>query len=263
MVIVAGGMFAYMLMLGLIADGGNLFQNKQSVQNAADAAAMAAAQAVVNPQYYCAADPDVTSAVARCAGSMPAATALAARTATPPRRPLPRSPRALHSSRLTLSPTHSPRPQATPAPGCYVYPYKGNAGEVEVWLTRNTSNFFGKLLGIGTSSESARAVASLVAGGPPPPFSFATLQSDGEKHTLLIQNGSTLHVTASMDADSCDQSANCQPPNHVHDAFDVFGAGGTITDDHDIEVVGGWETKNNSPVGANGGTCVNNFMSDK
>ncbi|MDX6480140.1 MAG: putative Flp pilus-assembly TadE/G-like [Gaiellaceae bacterium] len=146
----AAGLVAMLMMTGIVIDGGNLFQNKQSVQNAADAAALAAAMGISSggtcgacgtyagmyAGYNGISGPngDVTT---QTAASLPACTG-------------------------TFSPTNPP----TAVPGCYVYPYNGDPRRVEVWLTRKTSNFFGDLLGIGTSTESARAVALATPSGP-------------------------------------------------------------------------------------------------
>src|SRR5437016_2512715 len=130
----AAGLLAMLLMTGIVIDGGNLFQEKQSVQNAADAAALAAAAAITNGGCnFCGGiagmyagfngvsgpNGDVTSSTAPglpvCGGGVTDTTAPAA------------------------------------APGCYEYPYIDDQAvrhddEVEVWLTRNTSNFFGGVL---------------------------------------------------------------------------------------------------------------------
>lgn len=152
----AAGLLAMLMMTGIVIDGGNLFQNKQSVQNAADAAALAAAMSISSVGTcgacgtYAGAyagyngvsgtNGDATSA---SAGPLPACTGVFT-DSTPP----------------------------TAIPGCYVFPYHGDDNRypgndhVEVWLTRNTSNFFGDILGIGTSRESARAVALALPSSP-------------------------------------------------------------------------------------------------
>ncbi|MGH3055997.1 MAG: hypothetical protein ACRDL7_13565, partial [Gaiellaceae bacterium] len=55
-----------------------------------------------------------------------------------------------------------------------------------------------------------------------------------------------LTVTNAMYIDSC---------NSPSDAFDIFGAGGNITDPAGITVVGGWETHNGSTVTVKGTQC--------
>jgi hypothetical protein len=80
---------------------------------------------------------------------------------------------------------------------------------------------------------------------PAPPYSFVSLNTACEKHTLTIRSSGVLNVTNAMYTNSCDMS---------HDAFDVFGTGGSIAAP-DIRVVGGWETHDGNPVIVNGVTC--------
>src|SRR6202007_1921037 len=49
----AAGILAMLLLTGVVIDGGNLFQNRQSLQNAADAAAIAAAQYLADSTKPC------------------------------------------------------------------------------------------------------------------------------------------------------------------------------------------------------------------
>jgi Flp pilus assembly protein TadG len=267
--LVAAALLALLLTLGLIVDGGNGFQNKQSVQNAADAAAFAAAQAVSDANYYCkASDPDVNSAVADCAGQYAGLNGVSGSgngnitttTNGTPAAPLPSCSNLPHPQPPV---TATQPPISSNAPGCYVYPYNGKAGQVEVWLTRKTSNFFGNLLGITTSTETARAVASLTAGGPAPPFSFVTLESDGENHTLFVKAGSQLNVDNSLYDDSCGAvQLGCQyvtgGNGNANDSFDINegGGGGALLDKKSEYVVGGWENGAKGSVGANGGVCA-------
>ncbi|MGH3053825.1 MAG: hypothetical protein ACRDL7_02475, partial [Gaiellaceae bacterium] len=80
----------------------------------------------------------------------------------------------------------------------------------------------------------------------PPPYSFVALNTSCDNHTLLVETGGNLTVTNAMYIDSC---------NSPSDAFDIFGAGGNITDPAGIKVVGGWETHNGSTVTASGTLC--------
>jgi Tfp pilus assembly protein PilX len=80
----------------------------------------------------------------------------------------------------------------------------------------------------------------------PPPYSFVALNTSCDNHTLLVETGGNLTVTNAMYIDSC---------NSPQDAFDIFGAGGNITDPAGITVVGGWETHNGSTVTVKGTQC--------
>ena len=78
-----------------------------------------------------------------------------------------------------------------------------------------------------------------------PPYSFVSLDSLCDKHTLTIRSSGHLTVTNAMYVNACDMA---------HDAFDVFGTGGWIKAPS-IEVVGGWETHDGNDVIVNGITC--------
>jgi hypothetical protein len=220
--IVASAMLALLLTLGLITDGGNGFQNKQSLQNAADASAIAAALEIA--QGNCTpATPGPCANYAGMYARMNNAGGDSGTTADP--SPLPACPD-------TVTNTNPP----STFPGCYIYPYVDSAGthddEVEVWLHRQTSNFFGGLFHIANQSESARAVAGITS-GQPPPFTFVTFDSACENHTLLIRNSGALGVNQNIYDD-----AACGP---AHDAFDLFGPGGTITAPDIFTRTPGWE----------------------
>ena len=79
----------------------------------------------------------------------------------------------------------------------------------------------------------------------PPPYNFVALNTSCDNHTLLVQTGGQLTVTNAMYIDSCSSG----------DAFDIFGAGGNISDPAGIKVVGGWETHNGSTVTTSGTLC--------
>ena len=154
------GLVAMLLMTAVVVDGGNLFQARQSLQNAADAAAIAAAQEIADPTTPCVAN--AGDPIGACAGDYAGLNGVGDGSALGP-------------CAATVTDT---KPPPNP-PGCYVYPYtppgSTSSDYVEVWLTRNTSNFFGGLMpGFATSKESARAVGTLV-GGTPPPITFAAL----------------------------------------------------------------------------------------
>jgi hypothetical protein len=80
----------------------------------------------------------------------------------------------------------------------------------------------------------------------PPPYNFVSLNTSCDNHTLLVEASGQLTVTNAMYIDSC---------NSPQDAFDIFGAGGNISDPAGIKVVGGWETHNGDTVSVNGHQC--------
>lgn len=235
----AAGVLAMLVMTGVVVDGGNLFQNRQSLQNAADAAAMGAALEIAKGDCP---NPTVGSgctAAANYAGTYagfnfangPNGTSTAS-------DPLPLCNQSGHPG-LAVTDTQAP----TQAPGCYLYPYVDSQGqehddEVEVWLTRNTSNFFGGILGIPTSTESARAVASLTA-GTPPNIAFLSLNNDAscQNHTLFISNSGILTVNNDIYTNTC----------NANDGFDIQGAGAILTAT-DIFVNQGWENRAGTQV---------------
>jgi hypothetical protein len=226
--IFAAGAVAMLLMTGVVVDGGNLFQNKQSLQNAADSAAIAAALEVAKGGC-------TTSAPAQCgkvAGQYAGLNnANGGKGHSSTQTALPKC------SSLSQSPPVSTSQPPTKSPGCYVYPYKDDA-HVEVWLTQQTSTLFGGLIGIGSSAESARAVGVVVPGNVPP-IAFAALEYQADckdNHTLLIKSSGNLTVNSGIYVNSC----------HPHDGFDIFAANpktgpyGSITAPT-IETTGGWE----------------------
>lgn len=221
----AAGLIAMMLMTGVVIDGGNLFQNRQSLQNAADAAAIAAAEYLSDPTMTCQAG--AVDPIGACTGMYAGLNGVTNANGTVTTQ--------LNQCPGTVTDTTPP----LTAPGCYVYPY--NTTQIEVWLTQTTSNFFGGLAGFATSTESARAVGTITAGNPPP-ITFAALDNSCDNHTLLIKLGGHLQVDSGIYVDSCSQG----------DGFDVFG-GGSITAPK-IETNGGWETHNASKVYVPAGT---------
>jgi Flp pilus assembly protein TadG len=118
---------ALIFMAAVVVDGGNLFQNKQSLQNGADAAAIGAALYIADDTKSCAAG--AADPIGACAGLYAGLNGAknADGTVTTQLNPCPG----------TVTDTKPP----TSPPGCYVYPYNGTAN-IEVWLTRTTSNFF-------------------------------------------------------------------------------------------------------------------------
>jgi hypothetical protein len=97
----------------------------------------------------------------------------------------------------------------------------------------------------GPSATSLTRTLWATATIPAPPYSFVSLNSLCDKHTLTVRSSGHLTITNASYVNSCDMG---------HDAFDVFGTGGTI-DAPDIRVVGGWETHAGNGVSVNGTTC--------
>jgi len=228
----AVGLVAMLLMTAVVVDGGNLFQARQSLQNAADAAAIAAAQEIAGTAKPCVAN--AGDPIGACAGDYAGLNGVGDGS-------------ALQScSRYPAGTITETKPPPDP-PGCYVWPYTPpnvpradpNA-YVEVWLTRNTSNFFGGLLGFATSKESARAVGTLI-GGTPPPITFAALDPSCGNHTLLIKSSGNLTVDSGIYVNSCSDQ----------DGFDVFSANtgdpGSISAPA-IYTTGGWQVDKGTGV---------------
>ncbi|HEX4520548.1 MAG TPA: pilus assembly protein TadG-related protein [Gaiellaceae bacterium] len=126
---------------------------------------------------------------------------------------------------------------------CYSNPYIDSSGtshtdEVEVRLHIScitnifggAANFFTHSTAFSCGAATAHAVAGISGGGAPPAYSFVSLNTSCDNHTLLIEAGGNLVVNNNIYVDSC---------NHPQDAFDVFG-GGSITAPA-AYVVGGWE----------------------
>jgi sorbitol-specific phosphotransferase system component IIA len=229
MIFVAVGLVTMLAFVGLTIDAAHAFVNHRQMQTAADAAALAGAYDVVHGN--------------------PASVAADANTYA-------------HNNGYNGPTLH----QCTAYPNvtdtnCWAYPYVDNTGKihpssVEVRIHAGVTPFFAPFIHLDFINVHTRAVASLAAGQETPQYSFVALQSDGENHTLLVKNSSTLNVANSLYTDSCGGMIGCQGGGSDHDSFDVFGTGGTITDAKDIFVVGGWETHDGDFVGANGSTCL-------
>ncbi len=216
--IVAAAMLGLLLTLGLITDGGNGFQNKQDLQNAADATAIAAALEVARGNCTVAS----TAACSNTAGKYAGMNTANGSTAT--------------SNASTPIPVCDPTAGVC-TPPYLVYPYvdaqgKSHVDEVEVNLRRTTSPFFGGLFHVADQTEGAIAVAGITS-GQPPPFTFVTFDTACDIHTLLIRNSGALRVNQNIYDNS--------PCGNPHDAFDLFGPGGTITAPDIFTRSPGWE----------------------
>ncbi len=203
--------------MALVIEGSTLMVQRRSVQDAADAAALAASQSLSAEDGACASE--CVANVQRYARD--------------------------NGASADLVPC-----DATNSTNCYAAPYVDAHGvahdhEIEVRLTKSIPTLFSGILGIAAHDVSARAVAG-PGQGSPPPYNFVALNPACENHTLLVKLGGQLTVNGGIYTDSC---------NSPDDAFDIFGTGGNITAP-DIRVVGGWETHDNSTVTVNGITCA-------
>jgi putative Flp pilus-assembly TadE/G-like protein len=153
---------------GVVVDGAHAFGEKRRTQNAADAAALAAAQNLFagggGPPSRCP------------AGGAPIPTGAAGV----------RKAAECYSDINDGSPTLQtctdrdasgfPIPGAPEDPNCYTWPYKGNSNLVEVKLTRSIDEFFLDAIGLGglLDTVSARAVAGVTALASPPTTNTTT-----------------------------------------------------------------------------------------
>ena len=124
-----------MALIALVTDGSNLFANKRSVQNVADATALAVAKDL---------PPDGTPCVGACLTTLQSD--------------------AMNYSNLNNGPTVDHACASTTDSNCYQTPYKSNSS-VQIRVKRQVSTFFGGITGLLSSSVVASAAVSL--GGVP------------------------------------------------------------------------------------------------
>ncbi len=195
----------------LVVDGSHLFVNKRALQNAADAAALAAAYNLSTSgcSAMCASD---AGKYAGLNHSNPAAD--------------PNSSTAL------------PACASASSKNCYTNPFKGNPTKVEVRLTRHVPTLFGHLFGL-THDVSVRAVGAIIP-GEPPQLTFGSLNRGGagcDHHTLVVRSSGILTVGNNIYVNSCSGT----PGHGKGDGLDIFGTGGCVRA-KDIFTYGGWET---------------------
>ena len=106
---------------------------------------------------------------------------------------------------------------------CYTWPYKSDNTKVEVRVVKRIPTSFARIFGIMNVTVSARAVAS-ISPGAPPPYSFVALNQSGDKHTLLVKLGGDLTVNKPIYVNSSNIDSAPVPPGEG-DAFDIFGGG--------------------------------------
>ena len=230
-IFVAAALPVLLVAAALVIDGSNLFVHKRDLQNAVDAAALAAAQ-----------DLSPTGCAAACAAA--AGEYAGQNHSNPASPPTSRNPLPLCASPLPSGPKN-----------CYRNPYNGDATKVEVWLTRSVPTLFGNIFGF-SHDVTARAV-STIGPGEPPPLSFAALQNDEancEHHTLVVRTSGHLTVGNTIYTASCNGFKDGNPHSPKDDAFDIFGVGGLIEAPR-IYVHGGWETHDHSTVRVDGTNC--------
>jgi hypothetical protein len=216
--------FALTVIFGMAAvavDASNLMVKRRSAQNAADAAALAVAQAIG----------DTCDATCLANGGTYS---------------------ALNGGPSNLHACNDPSPSHPTDTDCYAYPYvdrsgKSHDGQVEVRLKQSVGGFFTNAVGLGkVFSVTARAVAGVVP-GQPPPYTFVSLNNERScpNHTLVVRLGGLLTVTNNVYVNSCSD----------HDGFDLFGPGGNLSAP-DIRTHGGWETHDRDTVTVGGTLCT-------
>ena len=196
----------------LVVDGSQLFVNKRFLQNAADAAALAAAR-----------DLSTTACGAPCEAAAGKYAGLNEA------NPDPSGPKS-----------QAPLPACASASStnCVQNPYKGNPTKLEVRLTRDVPTLFGHIFGLGHDVK-ARAVGAILP-GEPPQLSFGSLNRGGagcDHHTLVVRSSGIMTVNNNIYVNSCSGT----PGEGKGDGFDIFGTGGCVRA-KDIFTFGGWET---------------------
>lgn len=235
---------AIIAMAGLLIDGGMAWANRRSAQSAADAAALAAAKAVV-AGHNVTTVPNAGTGIANTNG-FPTTT--------------------LNCSGATVPGVTVNRPPSSGPHSLANDPAHAN-DYVEVITTREMTTTFAGIVGQNCWMVSARAVASI--GSPSvASCSFCSLNKGDKNHTLLLakgDSGANLRVdgdiyvnstnadwAANQTAAVCTSGYGKDTGYHVcGDAFDVFGGGGYISA-KTIGVVGGWETHDTDITTADG-----------
>jgi hypothetical protein len=209
-----------------VVDAADSFVYRESAQSAADSIAVALAQDIPLPNASFAADNAYYTQ----------------------KNGVPGLPAGLHAC-------DSANPADT---DCYTTPYNNDPSRIFVKVTLQSPSYFGwseKLFGgsgITDIPTTAGAVGTITS-GTPPPISFASLAGSCDNHTLVIRLGGHLTVNNKIYVNSC--SGDVDDGNTKHDAFDIFGTGGTLTDPVDILVHGGWETHDGGIVQIAGKNC--------
>jgi hypothetical protein len=166
-------------MMGLVVDGAHAFGEKRRTQNAADAAALAAAQNLIGSlSSACPAGPPPVNNLKKAAECYSEVND---------------GPSVLHQC-SDRDASGFPIPGAPEDNNCYTNPYKGDSFLVEVRLKRSIDEFFLDLVGLGglLDEVSGRAVASALPQVSPP--TTQTTVDPGTTETI-IQDGTTQTIT--------------------------------------------------------------------
>jgi Putative Flp pilus-assembly TadE/G-like len=134
LILVVFAMPLMIALVALVADGSNLFANKRSVQNVADATALAVAR-------------DIPRDGTPCTSPCPAMQS-----------------DAIDYSNRNNGPTVDHPCADSADTNCYLTPYKGNSS-VQIRVTRTVSTFIAGFIGL--SSSAVRASAAVTLGGSP------------------------------------------------------------------------------------------------
>ncbi len=123
-------------------------------------------------------------------------------------------------------------------------PHQGDSAFVEVLVSRGKEPVLRGVVNDSLWSVGARAVGGATS-AEEIPLVFGSLRDDCKNHTLLIDAGGNLIVNGAIYTNSCNLSHAGEPGKCASgDAFDVFG-GGSIQAEA-IYVVGGWEVDGGS-----------------
>jgi putative Flp pilus-assembly TadE/G-like protein len=162
--------------MGLVVDGAHAFGEKRRTQNAADAAALAAAQNLIfgTTSGDCPTGPPPINSVKKAAECYSEING---------------GPGLLHKC-SDRDVNGFPIPAAPEDSNCYTTPFKGNSNLVEVRLTRSVDEYFLDAIGLGglLDEVSGRAVASALPLVSPP--TTETTTNPGTTETV-IQDGTT------------------------------------------------------------------------
>ena len=211
---------------GLLMDGGMAYVTRREAQNAADTAALAAAKSIATGGT----------------GSVPATAADAIAAANGFATAYTDCTGHARTDGVTVNDPPSSGPNA------------GSAGYVEVITQRAMKTGFSAIVGQTCWMVSARAVA-IASSNSVATCNFCSLNNTSQNHTLVLKNSAALRVDGDIYVDSTNggttDPCKLNQYNVCGDAFDIFGAGGSISA-KTIAVVGGWETHDQNIATADG-----------
>ena len=157
LIIVVVALPLFLALIALVSDGSNLFANKRSVQNVADASVLAAVS-------------QLNSDLSLCTGPASTAGTCLNKVQTV----------ASDYSQRNNGPTTIGPCIDSSSTNCFQTPYPGDSdtGALQVRITRNVPLSFGGVVGLSTSSVSAKAVAGLSLPGAAKNVSPVAMQKD-------------------------------------------------------------------------------------